>query len=171
MNKHRLGSAPSARSEEVYVTLFVHFVFLWANASMYSSENSHKATSGADLTSRIGPPGICRSTGPSSCLSDFCWLVSSLPDSHLPDWPVLSTGPFYSLSFFSWLLSHADCPLLLPAFFCLLSDLPSLVQLSVSWEISRAGPLCGFRAKTDKGILWMAPSHRETDATHSVTVA
>ena len=41
-------------------------VFLLANASVYSSEDSHKATSDADLTSRFGPPGICRSTGPSS---------------------------------------------------------------------------------------------------------
>ena len=71
-NQHALGSAPSARRREVYVTLFVHSVFLCAIVSVYLSENSHKATSNADLTSRIGHPGICGSTGPSSRLSDFC---------------------------------------------------------------------------------------------------
>ena len=59
--------------------------------------NFHKATRNAD-SSRVGQPGICGSTGPSSRLSDFCWLVSSLPNSHLLDWPVLSTGLFCSLS-------------------------------------------------------------------------
>ena len=155
-NKYGLGSASSARRGKVHVTLFVHSMFLWVNASVYSCENSHKATSYADSTSRVGSPGICWSTGPSNRLSGFCWLVSSLPDSHLPDWPVLLTGLF--------------CSLLLTAFFCLLLDLPSLV-LSVSWEISCAGPLCGFRAKTDKGILWLAPTYTETVATYSVTVA
>ena len=153
MNKHGLGLAPSPRRGEVSVTLLAHYRFLWANASVYSSEISHKATGNADLNSRVGPPGFCRSTGPSSHLSDFCWLVSSVPDSYLPDWPVLLTGPFWSL--------------LLNAFFCLLLDLPSLVH-PVSWEFSCAGTLSGFCAKTDKGILWLAPTHRETEATHSV---
>ena len=146
-NKHELGSAPRARRREVYVTFFVHSVFLWANASVYSSENSHKATSNADLTSRVGPPSVCGLTGLSNRLSDFYSLVSSLPCSHLPDWPVLSTVSF--------------CSLLLTGFFRLLSDVPSLV-LPVSWEISRVGPLYGFRAKRDKRILWLAPAHTLT---------
>ena len=140
-NKHRLRSAPSARGEEVYVTLFVHSVFLWTNASVYSSKNPYKATSNADLTSRVSPPGLCRSTDPSSHPSDFYWLVSYLPDSHLPDCFLLSTGPF--------------CTLLLTVFFW---DLPSLV-LPISWEILCGSLLCAFR-----------PTHRERDAWHSVTI-
>ena len=58
-NKHGIESAPSARKDKS-VTLCI----LWANASVYSSENSHPAST--DLIS----------------LSDFCWL-SSLPCSHL----------------------------------------------------------------------------------------
>ena len=112
-------------------------MFLWSNPRVYSSENSHKATSNVDLTSRVGPLGTCKSTGPSSRLSDFCWLVS-----HLPDWPVLSTGSF--------------CSLLLTVFFCLLSDLP------VSWEISCSGSLWGFNTKTVKRILWLVPIHTTT---------
>ena len=58
------------------------------------------------------------------------------------------------------------CPLLLTD---LLLDLPSLI-LPVSWEISRAGPLCGFCTKADKGILWQAPTHTNiTNGQHSVT--
>ncbi len=49
----RTRSAPSARSGEVYETPFGHSVFLLANASVYSSENAHEATSNADLTSRV----------------------------------------------------------------------------------------------------------------------
>ena len=121
-----------------------HFLYiLWANASVYSSENSHKANSNADLFSRVGQHGLWKSTGLSSRLSDICWLVSSLLDSHLPDWLVLLTGLF--------------CYLLLTV----LWDLSSLV-LSVSWGISSAGPLSGFRAKTNKGILWLAPTYTPT---------
>ena len=39
---------------------------------------------------------------------------------------------------------------------CPLPDLSSL-HLFVSLEISLYGPLCGFRAKTEKEILWSAP--------------
>ena len=106
-NKHELGLALSARGGSLW-----HFsCILWGNASVYSSENSHKAASNADLHSRVGQPGLCRSTGLSSRLSDFCWLVSSLLGSHLLtdlfcrlvsvapfcclspslDWPLLST--------------------------------------------------------------------------------
>ena len=86
-NKHRLGSAQSARRGEVYVTLFVHSVFLWANVSVYSSENSHKATSNADLASRVGPQVLA-----AAFLTSIDW--SPPCPTHLPDWPVLSTGPF-----------------------------------------------------------------------------
>ena len=107
---------------------------------MYSSENSHKATSNAYLTSCVGPPGICRSTGLSSRLSDFC-------------------------SLFSTLLSSPDCLLLLSFVnYLSLSSLgPSFPRpLPVSREISRSGPLCGFRAKADKGILRLTPTHTNT---------
>ena len=58
-NKHGLGLAPSAWGGSLW-----HFLcILWANASVYSSENSHKATRNADLNSRVGQPGIYWSTG------------------------------------------------------------------------------------------------------------
>ena len=86
-NKHGPGLAPSARSGEVYVTLFVHTVFLWANVSMYSSENSHKATSNADLASRIGH---LASVGQQVLAATFWHLLTGLlsarlssPDCHL----------------------------------------------------------------------------------------
>ena len=169
-NKHGLGSAPTARSGEVYVTLFVHSVFLWANGSVYSSENSHKATSNADLNSRIGLPGICRSTGPNSHLSDIYWLVSFLPDSHLPDWPVLSTGSF------CWLCSSLDCSLMLPSADCLLLLSPADYSLGPSFP--RPSGLVRdlvrrpfvWVSRQNKGILWLVPTHRETDATHNITL-
>ena len=67
-NKHGLWLAPSARGGSLWYFLRI----LWANVSVYSSENSHKVTSNADLNSRVRQPCICRSTGPSSRLSDFC---------------------------------------------------------------------------------------------------
>ena len=76
--------------------------------------------------------------------------------------------------------SSLDCPvrsLLLPSADCSLH--PSFVNwLSLSslgpsfpppLPVSCSGPLCGFRAKTDKEILWVAPTQTETNATHHVT--
>ena len=104
-------------------------MLLWANASVSLSETPTKPQKNADLSSCIGQPGICRSTGLSSCLSDFCWLVSSLPDSHL-----LTDS-------FSWLVCPVDC----------LWDLPSLI-LFRSRGRSRARALCvGFAPKQTKG--------------------
>ena len=68
--------------------------------------------------------------------------------------------------------SHLLTDLLLTVFFpadCSLgSSFPR--PLWVSWEISHASPLCGFRTKTGKGFLWLAPTPTETDATHRVTI-
>ena len=60
--------------------------------------------------------------------------------------------------------------LLLTVSFWLFSDLPSLLLFPISWEISRVSPLCGFRAKTDKGIVWLVPTPTETNATHRATM-
>ena len=100
-NNHGLGLAPSARREKS-VTLSLHSVLLWANASMYLSEIPTKSQRNAGSSSHIGQHGICWSTGPSSCLSDFCWLPCSL------DWSVLSTS-------LDWLLlCSADSETFLP---------------------------------------------------------
>ena len=108
---------------------------------------THKATSNTDVSSCIGPPGICRSTGPSSHLSDFCWLVSSLHNSRLLTdlfCRLVSAAPF------CWLCPSLDWP---PALLCRLFSGTFLpLSTSVSWEILHVGPLCGFCAKTDKGI-------------------
>ena len=86
------------------------------------------------------------------------------------DWSLLC------LSLISWLTCPIDWSLLLPSADCvlLLTDLScrliSGTYVSSSfWSCGRS--LCGFRAKTDKGILWLAPTHTEMDATYSVTHA
>ena len=117
-----------------------------------------QAARNADSSSRVGQPGICRSTGPYSRLSDFCWLVSSLPDSYL-----LTDLLLTALS--CWLISSAPFSWLLLLF----SGTFHSLTPPVSWEISRTSPLCGFRAKTDKGILWLAPTPTETNVNHRVT--
>ena len=142
-NIYGLGSAPSARSGEVYVTFYVHSVFLWTNASVYSSENSYKATSNADLTSRVGPPSICRSTSPSS---RFAFLTSV-------DWSPLCltlislTDRFYRLVF--------------SAPFCWLSPGAFLSPSFRSRRKSHAQALCvGFTAKQTKGFSeWHPHTH------------
>ena len=98
-NNYGLGLAPSAK----LVTLLCIMCFcglMWA----CTQAKLPQATSNADLSSRVGLPGICRSTGLSSCLSDFCWLVSFLPFSHfLTDllltalWDLPSLVLFWSL--------------------------------------------------------------------------
>ena len=148
-NKHGLGLAPSARGGSLWQFLCI----VLANASVYLRENTHKATIYADLSSRVDQPGICRSTDPSSRLSDFCWLVSSVSDSHLPDWPVLSTG--------------ICCPLLLTASF---SWLPLSCRLSFSGLTSRAdwslGPsfprLVGNFAR--RTFVWGSRQNRKRDS-------
>ena len=153
-NNHELRLVPSARREKS-VTLSEHSLLLWANASVSSSETPTKPQRNADLSSRIGQPGICRSTGLSSRLSGFCWLVSSLPDSHL-----LTDS-------FSWQQPSLDCDLLLTALSCRLVSGTFLSSSSpVSWEISRSIPLCGFCAKTDKGIFWLALTYTHRNKCH-----
>ena len=86
-------------------------------------------------------------------------LTALLPSSHCF---LLPTVSFYGQ------LSQADCSLL-PSFV----NWPSLSSLGPSFPpplpVSHSGPLCGFRAKTDKEILWVAPTQTETNATHRVT--
>ena len=81
---------------------------------------------------------------------------SKNPSTRLP--PTSVVCPVLSTSLF--------CPLLLtalgPSFLC---------PLPVSWEISRASCLCGFRAETDKEIFWLALTHTHaTNAQHYVTL-
>ena len=142
-NKRTLGSAPSARKGEVCDTfLFI----LWTNASVYSSENSHKATTNADLSSCVGQTVLCRSTGLSSRLSDSC----SSPDCLL------------LLSFVDWSLLISSAVLPSSAF--------SRTFLSLSTSGLAHRPFCGFCAKIDKGIVWLAPTHTNTmNAQYRVT--
>ena len=74
---------------------------------------------------------------------------------------------------FPELLSQADCSLL-PSFvnWLSLSSLgPSFSPpLPVVWANSPSGSLCGFRAKTDKEILWPALIQKEMNATYCVTI-
>ena len=99
-----------------------------------------KVTRNADSSSHIGQPSLWIHTSQQSASPHFYVLPSSL--FCLP----LSTGLF--------------CRLLLT----LEPSFPRL--LLVSWEISCASPLCGFHAKTDKGIFWLALSHTHTTNAH-----
>ena len=122
-----LGLAPGARKEKS-VILLCSSPWIYRLLRVCIRAKLPLATRNADSSSRVGQPGICRSTSPSSRLSDFCWMVSSLPDSHLLT-DLLLTALSCRLS-----LGHSvPCP------------------LPVSWVISHASHLCGFRTKT-KGL-------------------
>ena len=117
--------------------------------------NSHKVTRNADSSSHVGQPG----------------LEFTHPSSHLvspAEFPVLPPSLDCRLSPIS-----VDYPVLCPGLFCqlLLTLWPSFPRpLRVSWEISRACPLCGFSAKTYKGIFWLALTHTyTTNAQHRIT--
>ena len=140
VNYHWLGLAPNARREKS-VTLLCILCFCgitWA----CTRAKLPLATSNADLSTRVGQPSICRSTGFSSRLSDWSPLCSTL----------------ISWLTFSWRLSPADCPW----------DLPPLV-LFQSRRRSRAQALCvGLAPRQTKGSSDRHP-HTETNATHRVT--
>ena len=52
-------------------------------------------------------------------------------------------------------------------FWLLLTLVPSFLRpFLVSWEISRASLLCGFHAKTDKGVRWLALTHTHRNECH-----
>ena len=113
-----------------------HFLsILGANVSVYTSENSHKATSNADLSS-LPYFHLCRQS--SSAL--LCRLVSSA-------FRVLPLNDF-------------SCRLSLRHTFPRPS---SLVGDLGHWHFV-------WVSRQNKGILWLAPTHRETYATHSVTI-
>ena len=112
-NKHGLGSAPSARKGEVYDT-FCAFCELTRACTQVKTLTKPLAML---TSSHVGQSGLCRSTGLSSCLSDFCSsLFSALLSS--PDCLLLPTG--------------LCCSLLLTAFSW---DLPSLIYF---WSQGRS---------------------------------
>ena len=115
---------------------------------MYSSENSHKATSNADLNSRVGQPSICRSTGHRSGLSDFYWLVSSLSDSHFLT--VLSGDLLLTTFFCSFQLTLFFWSPLSTNYLCLLWDLPSLVHFQSRGRSCTQALCVGFAPKRTK---------------------
>ena len=78
-----------------------------------------------------------------SLIASFCW--QSFP------WIAISIRPSSSALLCQLALSLSS---LGPSF-------PPLLQ--VSWEISSSGPLFGFRAKTYKEIVWVAPTQTETN--------
>ena len=108
-NNHGLGLAPSARSRWHFCAALRAFAGYCGRVFV---RNFHKATMNADLSSRVGQPGICRSTGPSSRLSDFCWRVSTLPWSHL--WTDLFCR-LVSVASFNWLRPSAFSRAFLPS--------------------------------------------------------
>ena len=115
--------------------------------------NSHKGTRNYDSSSHVGQPGLW-SSGPNSRL----FLTVYFP--RLLSLPCRLHSPAESLLLFT----SVDWSLL----FSLGSSFHRLIP--VSWEISRASPLCGFHAKTDKRILWLAPASTETNATQCITL-
>ena len=122
---------------------------LLANTSVYSRKISHKATRNGDLNSRVGYPGICGSKVLAAAfltsvdLSPLCPTLISLTACSV-DW--------------SLLLPSAEYPLgpSFPRPFGLVGDLERKLFVWISNQ--------------NKGILWLAPTHRETNATRSVTI-
>ena len=101
-------------------------------------------------------------------LSRAC-IRAKCPQHHRERWLILSGWPTRPLGLhvlavaFLWPSAHPDFCRLLTALFCFLPrDLAFPRLLPVSLEISRASPLCGLRAKTDKGIFWLALTHTHT---------
>ena len=108
-----LGLAPSARGGSLW-----HFLcILWANTSV----NSHKATSNAD----------------------FCWLVSSLPYSHL------------IIDLFCWLVSSAPFCWLCPSLDC--SLMPTVLPSSVEPFFPRLSGLSHGRSRMQVFHVGFAP--------------
>ena len=121
------------------MTLLCILCFCGANSSMYLSETPTSLLAMLNYLLTLVQPGICRSIDLSSRLSDFFWLVSSMSCSYLLT------------------------DLLLTVLSCQLSQGPFFPHpLPVLWAIS-------FHAITDKGILWLALTPTETNATHHVT--
>ena len=143
-NKHGLGLAPSARREEFVTLLRCSPCICRLLRACIRTKFPQSHLECWLIFSRW--PTRPDSTGSSSCLSS---LDYRLPPTSV-DWSVLPPS-------LDWLL--------------LLRDLPFPRPLPDSWEISHASPLCGFHAKTDKGIHWLAPipTPTETNATHRVT--
>ena len=99
--------------------------------------------------------------------------------THLPRWP---TG-HHSLQVLAatfldrqLLSTSVDCPVLsqlvcyvqfswlTPSLFFLGPSFPR--PLPISWKISPISPLCGFRAKREKGIFWLALTHTHRNECH-----
>ena len=127
-NNHGLGLTPSARGRSLWQFCAAPRVFAGYRGHVFAW-NFYKATRNADSSSHVGQPGINRSWQPPLWLL-LTGLLPALRSSL--DWPALLTGLYWSL--------------LLTIFFCLLSDLPSIVHFRFRWRC-HAGPLCGFRAK------------------------
>ena len=134
-----LGLAPSTRGGSLS-----HF--LWANASVYSSENTHKATRNAD----------------------FCWLVFSLPDFHLLTdlfCRLVSAAPF------CWLCPSLDWPLI-PTVFCCFLLLTDLLLTALSCRLSSSLFSWAFLPSSTSGLVgdlvhwpfvWVSRQNRFSD--------
>ena len=101
-------------------------------------------------------------------------IRSKFPQSHQECWLIFSRKPTRHLSPqvpAPTLICRMPCSANLYSVYCflLLSPGPSFRRpLPVSWDISRVSPLCGFRAKTDKRIFWLALTHLHTTNAHIV---
>ena len=117
-----------------------HFLCIrWVNASVYSSKILTKPLAMLTcLLALVNPASVGQQVLAVVFLTPV--LLSSLHCFHL-----------LTASFWSPLSTNS---------LCLLWDLPSLVYFRSRGRISRSYPLCGFRAKVDKGILWLAPTHQ-----------
>ena len=119
-----LGLAPSARKEK-FMTLLCVAAFCGSMSYRESvfERNSHQTTKNADSSSHVGQPGF--------------WVHRSLQSPFVSWLLSLLLTVLFCYALYCCLPSSVDCPVLFSVF-------PRL--LPVSWEISRASPLCGFRA-------------------------
>ena len=116
-------------------------------------------------SSRVGLPGLFRSTGRSSCFSDFCWF-SSMPCFHLLTASYCRLCKVFDL----------DCYLKLTVLFrsLMLTHFFSCTFLPSSFRSrgrSRALAFCvGFAPKQTKGSSDWHPNIHTTNAQHRVTI-
>ena len=161
-NNHRLGLATSARREK-FMTLLCSSLYICSLSRTCIWAKFPQSHQECWLflycwPTRLLRPHILVVACPS------CWLPCSVE--------------------FSVLLPSLDCRLPLTSVDCLVLSLARslpwslLLNLGPSFprplpglrEISRASPLCVFRAKTEKGIFWLAFTHTHTtNAQYRVT--
>ena len=159
-NNHGLRLAPSARREK-FVTLLCSSPCICRLSRACIRAKCHKVTRNADSSSHVDQPRLWIHTSQQSASPDICWLLFPVYFSVL-----LSSLFWFPLCSASFTLLSAS-PTSVDSGTFLLSSSSGLEEISRAIIFSRQ---LFSRAKTDKGIFWLALTHtRTTNADHRVT--